>query len=601
MDYTLGKISYFFSDGAARIEVKGFCKGGKWFNLPADIEREFPPCGKIYAPGLKTDFPSFKQYDYICFDTCQENYNYSEGGEKDKYIFSQNAGGEAWQYPGAEILENITDENLCARPSIESKTPEELYFFREKDGKKYICGPLNAENKLAPVNNATEIMAWEYQEGDCIVFEGTKFLIAPDVIKNRKCCFKLDCMSKKQFITWVKEQLKVLQNRSSYTPKEMLQAIELLPANDELAVSRFKRLKDNIDLLITAENSVDELKSMPAFADKINEIIADHKEKFLADAQKDIQKTLDAKHAQLQQLEKEIDQKKDELQTVTDDYDLTIMTIKEEQNKIVADRERKLKEIENKYSHAEKSLISLQKNREKLLEDIRLQAEIFGGSNSSKQWTYPLEEIVHGEDSVEVSGDNWNSFIAGFNRSIPNICVCKDIFYKRQYCWQVDDIREGVFLAHISGNAVYQLCQPSPDWLSFKNFWDESLNVIWESAHANPDKWHFLLIENYNIALPECWGMPLWNMLEGKISLLPCAKTPQYPQNLRILFSLAPTGKETDAEDNSYALGLPTRVPVFSSSMSQKNDWSPAVWSIFSECLQDGLTINKEYYIPVVK
>lgn len=581
MDYALGKISYISPRGNATIEVKGFCKDGKWYNLRANIKKEFPPWGNIFASRFQTDFPSFKQYDYICVDNWQENPKYPDEA-KDKYIFSKNADGEAWQC--AEILENITDEDLCVRRRITSKTPEEFYFFREKDGKKYICGPLNAENKLAPVKPENklalenkeiklalenkEIMAWEFQEGDCIDIEGTKFLIAPEVIRNRQYCFKLDCMSKDQFIRWVKDLLEVLQKpASSYTPEEMLEAIKSLPPNEELAVSRLQRLKDNIELLITAEISVDELKSMPAFTDKINEIIAAHKEEFLADAQ-----------AELQQLEKEIDQKKDELQTVKEDYELKKIAIEKEQNEV------------------EKSLSSLKQNRETLIEDIRLQAEIFGGSNSGNQavWSYPLEKIDH--DSQAEAVVNWGDIISQLQEIMEHedIDVKEDFFKGSKKLWQVKDIREGVFLAHISGNAVYQLCQPSPDWLSFKNFWDESLNVIWKSAHANPDKWHFLLIENYNIALPECWMMPLWNIIQGKTSLLPCAKNPQYPQNLRVIVSAAPTEKSDDSEKESYSLGLPTKISVKEKSLVDHLDWSYFV------CYnKEKFAVNEAYYIPV--
>ena len=348
---------------------------------------------------------------------------------------------------------------------------------------------------------------------------------------------------------------------------------------------------ENINILIDTVENVKALQQIPAFSQKINEIIAAHREKFFADAQKEVDKQLEETKAELRLLEDKVAQKKSELQKITDDYDLTIMAMKEEQEKIIKNKKNELDEIDNKYSRAEKRLKELQKKRETLIEDIQLQAEIFGGSlKQGNVWHYPLEQVTPGVNALQsVELENIKS-------RISDKCEYEvDMSFFSSQCkgWQVKDIRLGIALAHVTGNATYQLCQPSPQWISFKEFWDESLQVIWESALGNPEKWHFLLIENYNIALPECWGMPLWNILMGKATLLPCAQTPHYPNNLRIIVSSA----AITSEDNTH-LGLPTKINDCFKSYSWPGDieWNKRKLQNFKEDIKE---LNNEFFITV--
>ena len=158
-----------------------------------------------------------------------------------------------------------------------------------------------------------------------------------------------------------------------------------------------------------------------------------------------------------------------------------------------------------------------------------------------------------------------------------------------------NDIRTGIFLANALGNSTYQLCQPSPRWISFKEFWEESLQCIWDSAHANPDVWHFLLLENFNIALPECYGMPLWNVMRQKTKKIPYASPPEYPENLRIIVSKT----AIESEDNSH-MGLPTHIADAWQKLDPSESWDENDnWRKFADDVNKGLAVNEEYFYPV--
>ena len=592
----IGEVNVLYNGKNARIEVLAYREQGIW--KKEDIVKKFPDEGKTFARGYTQDNGKIVLFTY------EEN----NGEEKDKTKLN-----ELRVLP--QVHTNITDEELCTRQGFQTSTPDRFYFLRESNDRKYICGPLNATKQLAPLDNKKEISAWECKPEDIIKINDIIYLLTPaEDIEKRESCFMLDCMSIEQFQKWAKDVLKT-DLGENFTIAKLLKTIKDIAARntEELHRSRLKRLMENINILIDTVENVKALQQIPAFSPKINEIIAAHREKFFADAQKEVDKQLEETKAELRLLEDKVAQKKSELQKITEEYDLTIWAMEEEQEKIIKNKKNELDEItknkkneldeiiknkkneldeiDNKYSRTEKRLKELQKKRETLIEDIQLQAEIFGGSlKQGNVWHYPLEQVTPGVNALQsVELENIKSRISDKCEYEVNM----SFFPSQCKGWQVEDIRLGIALAHITGNAAYQLCQPSPQWISFKEFWDESLQVIWESAHGNPEKWHFLLIENYNIALPECWGMPLWNILMGKATLLPCAQTPHYPNNLRIIVSSA----AITSEDNTH-LGLPTKINDCFKSYSWPGDieWNKRKLQNFKEDIKE---LNNEFFITV--
>ncbi len=234
-------------------------------------------------------------------------------------------------------------------------------------------------------------------------------------------------------------------------------------------------------------------------------------------------------------------QKKDSLKKDIDKLDEEYIKTKKKTDELGVERNNIEKEIES----AKSELLTISDKKNDVINDIKIKAGL-GLFNVEKQesgysFCYPLEHFNQDQKSIEIGS------ITDMENPVAHLLQNRVLI--------VDDIGDGVIFALQLGNVIYQLCQPSPKWISFHDFWTESLRPIWESAHQNPNIWHVLLIENFNIALPECWGKPLWNILSGMTTLLPCAKHPTLPDNLRIIVSEA----ATESDDNSH-LGLPTKV-----------------------------------------
>ena len=103
----------------------------------------------------------------------------------------------------------------------------------------------------------------------------------------------------------------------------------------------------------------------------------------------------------------------------------------------------------------------------------------------------------------------------------------------------IEDISYGIALAKAFGNAKYLIQQVGPDWMEFKQLWENGLSEIWRSSHDNPDIIHILLLEDINLSSPECYARPLTDVMQGIRPRLPYAKNGM-PENLKILATKIP-------------------------------------------------------------
>lgn len=203
-------------------------------------------------------------------------------------------------------------------------------------------------------------------------------------------------------------------------------------------------------------------------------------------------------------------------------------------------KKKKITYLGQQKNNLEGELKQLEGEREQLWSDISNAKDKLKGLKVKEEietFAFPLE-VVEKRSCAEACA----RAVADGDEMLRkhDLCSCINKIISVRGVLRVSDIRTGIRLARALGNTVYELCQPSPKWFEFKDFWREALRGIWESAHAKPDVWHVLLIENVDIASPECWGAPLWNLFDGKTTKLPCSDKSNLPKNLRVVVSLAP-------------------------------------------------------------
>lgn len=83
------------------------------------------------------------------------------------------------------------------------------------------------------------------------------------------------------------------------------------------------------------------------------------------------------------------------------------------------------------------------------------------------------------------------------------------------------------------------IIQPKPTWLSHEDLWESGFGDFWDMAHENPNKIFIIIIQNYNIALADCYGLYLWNIINEYTKTMPLSKYRDNgrPENLFIYLS----------------------------------------------------------------
>ena len=637
MEYAIGKVSYI-RETYGRIQVLFHLKNNSW--TQNSIQGMFPPDGYVFAPNCGVDYPLLKAGMLVAFNCIPNEQLSINDGAKDQYIVQmKNRGGMI--RPLVKIF-NINMQQIYNRKQIINSN-ESIFFIQKQNSELYLCGPLNGKD-LSP-RKGKEVGAWQYVSyRDTIYYDGQIYLVT-DIgeFTKKKPAFMVDCMSTEQLYNdWFKKQFNFLGSHHVFEHiHQQLKEIES-NASDVLAKERFQRIFRTLDFLNLSYEEIKHLSEIPEFQ-KIYETAVDKnisailkEEKFLSkqkmieekysemskkvedqlakkkvECQKcisELESELESQlvqkereyHNRLSKLENQLVQKERECHNRLSELK-TLLTTKEQQySKRTLELNEKIVRLEEACASKEESLELLKKNKREFVEMIRLQADLVGkvesGTGSqSHSWQYPLEVIAHdpGAHPVKSNVDK-QTFCARIQELYRKENMREALNRLRYPALQTEDIRNGIFLATMLGNSVYELCQPSPKWLTFEDFWGESLQPIWDSAHRSPEVWHFLFIENFKLALPECWGRPLCNLFDEYIALLPCAQNAQLPENLRVIVSLAPT----QSDDHSH-FGLPTQIGLSWPRLSIGPNWED--WFNFASDKYQGLAINEEFYYPVSK
>lgn len=83
------------------------------------------------------------------------------------------------------------------------------------------------------------------------------------------------------------------------------------------------------------------------------------------------------------------------------------------------------------------------------------------------------------------------------------------------------------------------IIQPKPTWLTHEDLWESGFGAFWDMAHEEQNKKFIIIIQNYNIALADCYGLYLWNIINGYTNSMPLSKYKNKgrPENLWIYLS----------------------------------------------------------------
>ena len=514
---------------SAKIKVCGLINSDNSVIKPSSEELKllFPPLGYVFEYRFFKNYPSFKLGELLEFWT-DENHYAKESQDKIK-IRNHNPDLkhfgiiDAREIIGFKINGFATNLNTI---SLYDETDGDFYGITDK----YFVGKLRCKNgKIEPALHR-RIQIWDLEDDNLIGVDRKYRLIK----KPQGESIILDCMDEKQLFEWFRDLLKQIQpdyvdlldkNRSwrtelpilfSVTDKEKLEADKI----------RLKRIEEKFDLLELSRNDIKTLvDSSENLKVVFKKCLNNHKDEF-----KEIYVD------ELSQYKSEIEQQKKEL-------DAEIERIQSQKKA----EESSLAKLASQVIEAETKLAKIKENKNRIIQDFSIIKEVLQGQNQcnnliqENQNSFVVEEIIEGKNDTIRTIEEFeeqlkyrlskNAINPQFSTKITNtISTQKAILVK--------DIKIGLSIVEATNNAKYIIQQVEPDWLHFKDFWNNGLGEIWNSAHNSPDKFHFLLLEDINMSALECYCRPLLDILTGVRKRIPYGQTP-YPNNLKIIATIA--------------------------------------------------------------
>lgn len=407
----------------------------------------------------------------------------------------------------------------------------------------YVIGRFQIKNgNLETAEN--KLMLWDKNNCNCITHNNNYHLLDEPNGEH----LLVDCMDDNQLFEWFRGQIKEIDPplfqklNSSTNWKTKIPALfdKLRLENADIEKLRLKRIESKISHIEFTWNEIIEFREQsPSLKRVFNDAIKTHIEDFKSEYSKELKEFED--EIIRQKREKTIDFEKLEQEAKT-----KIAALNTEINKKQAEAQKAVAE----YEKAKLRLIEIEKEKSRIISDFGIIKEVLSLSgatmNSISESSYILEEVVTGKNEILSEKDYINNiqyYLADFKiepklakRIFETITIYKALF--------ISDIRIALSVINATGNAKFIIQHTEPDWLHFKDFWNNGLSIIWKSAYENPEIPHFFVLEDVNLSSPECYARPLLDVIAGIRGKIPFAET-CFPNNLIIFATKASSQNPT--------------------------------------------------------
>ncbi len=512
----VGSISERRTD-SGRIKVISFKKSGKIIYNSDEIIRQFPPDGFVFAPSL-FNRGEYELYSLIKFSTT-DNEKMSPG--LDEFVLDFNKDVKSVGYAVFDIAANILFNDFSINQAILKKfiDIEVTHFYISNYGNLY--GPFQTINGEIIPKKGKEVCKWTISSIPLISSGESSYLLEPPTPNGDF----IDCMTTLQLTDWLKGQLNNLQLNPALASLKNALALQELEGLDKArllrGLSHLSTFSINYEQLKILINSSDEFKSfLKNELKRLEEnIISENKTKWI------------------EPLEKE----KDDLLNVVSELKETKQRNEKELNETLANKAAEKSEYN-----------SILRDKERLIQDIKLQIAVFNSSAGKADRLITYEEQVYKD--YHVPFDNLNEFVEVFNSTMLNnqSRYSRTVMsqFKDRRCFLSDNVEAIIKIGRLSNNCKILLQQVEPDWLKFENFYENGLKQIWLSAHENKEMFHFLILQDLNLASIECYARPMLDLLTKVRFKLPGHNLP-FPENLWVF------GIPIDAGISDEPFGLP--------------------------------------------
>lgn len=500
------------------IEVVGYCDyQGNFYELSENEALNiFSPRGNVFAHNF-TERHSDKDKKLVCIGVKK---NEKEGDNWDDYIWNKRIEVEEFAYPTTKIMGKLTDDgNNNYNVLIEN----DIY---ESDEEHFIL----SDNKVVHINSKSindTIPYWNLSNLSIITHNAGVFVIVnslPDYYDG-----EIDNISNDRLIDWyIKKILKkkwseilTEKNFKSIEPYiiETVKTLEGIDGN--VLESRMNRLrKINKSFVLTLEE-LQNLSDVPWFTNAIDKSIDKYKKEYLPSV---------------------VLQKEDEIKRLYEEKESVIASIDNQKNQLII-IEQELEDKNKMLIDVETKLDSLEERKEAIVNDFSLYKEIIGLPDKSTRTTPNVSFSLQSYELI----DNKMPYHYAYGKSLENTFKANNIGHgesstiARQIAAYnmllVPDIAVAKAIVISTGKCSYMFEYVSASWKSFEDLWDNGLGYIIQQCENNPDRIHFLILQNINLTYLPNYLQPLVDIQSGATYIFDKYGV-SYPSNLRILCTI---------------------------------------------------------------
>lgn len=478
---------------AARLKVVSCKKGSEWITDQQILTEEFPPIGCVFAGNIleKYKVGDLIDLNVVEYSTAQlnpSNDNYKiEPGSNCRAI-----GHRLYKMEPVVKFDELSIDLAKVKERIEAEGLLKDFYIQVENE---VFGPLNLDGE--ELTAAKEIGVSTLS--NLVVATADQYAY---LIKRPSPEKKIDAMSIGQLSVWFKERLKHQNVVSDFDGLKRALETQSLAHLDSV---RMRRAFDQLDQLELSQN---DLSILCQYSQNFAELF----EKALNQANDEIVKpALETKKLLL-----------DEVSSLQKDKDRLL-------NQILMEKES-LKSLKSE-------LFTLENERQRYIDDIRIHARV--GQNSTPVSTLIKYEVL---DFLDNTGHHASipAFLGELKKNLnlndneQQLLVGNAAIQLTHFnCLLASQLEMIYHLARASNNCRVFLQQAEADWLKFDSFYENGLKDVWESAHENPSIIHFFILQDFNLAIIDCYAKPLLDLNIGFRKVLP-GTGKGFPKNLRI-------------------------------------------------------------------
>ncbi len=507
--------------GSARIQVVAFRDNKGQLNRSIEkIKQHFPPHGCVFGPSFFDRYEELKISDFIEFKVNANNgIGNDDNPDKDQMILDTKNNPKQIGYFVIELNEDI----LMFDHSVNQVVLQEQLPYVEGINRFYfsygsrVYGSFKVKNGMIIPTKGKTIKVWESID-EAFISHNEKTILLAEPKSNYR---ELDSMTIEQLAKWFSGIIAKEQSDLSNAIKEqtnwkndlntLLQSEkdDLAKARLQKVIGQFSKLNFSLDTIKQLSQSDD--KWQAAYVGKIEE----YKEELKRELEFEVDDALEEKRQEIKDANGQV-------------------------KSIRADMLELFSEIGQKKNE----LTYLQKEKERIINDIRISAPIlmdsFKGSNEVIKeaiHSYTFDECINDFDRYTTK----KSFLEEFKKQLIKRGYYDNNLEKKAFdvlaehkCVMIPDIQVVLAFIEASNNSVYLIQQVEPDWIKFRFLWENGLAKILDSCIQRPDKLHFLILQDINLASPECWGKPLFDINRGVRKKFPNTDI-NWPANFKVI------------------------------------------------------------------